>query len=620
MIVSPPIITTQPQAQTLLEGSTATLSVQAIGDSPLTYQWRRDGANLADGGNLSGSATANLTLTNLAPADGGLYSVVVSNDLGAVPSANAQITVIPILAAGSALDTLYEFSTNYGFNPSGGLLQANDGWLYGTTQDGGPSGDGAIFRLPTNGAVSFLAALADTNGYWPFGELVPGRDGGFYGTGLRGGVFGYGTVFKLATNGAIETPLSFDQTNGSYPYTGLAQGMDGSFYGVCSEGGSYGYGTIFRMTPAGQVTTLVAFDSNNGAYPYARLLTNGDGSFYGAVSEGGAYGYGAIFRVTTNGGFSTLYSFTGSADGREPWGGLIQGKDGALYGTTVYGGSGGRGTVFRLAATGALTTLAYFNTTNGAYPEAGLVQGTDGYLYGTTAYAGWGGQGTVFRLSTNGSLTTLVWFTGANGANPVSPLIQASDGSFYGTALCGGNDFTGSAFTGDGTVFRLTVPTFIRDPILKSPAMVGYAYNGTVAGDAVSPPQDPLLFSKVSGPAWLQIGSAGALGGTPAAGDLGTNSFAVAFQDANGLSGSATLLIPVLSPPAFHNVTRTGAGITLSWDTWPGLRYQPQYRTNLVDGGWLNLGDAFTATNASATLIDPVPADPQRFYRILLTP
>jgi len=84
----PPSIVTQPTNRTAVNGSTATLTVSAESIQQLRYQWRRDGASLI------GKTNETLTLTGVNTNDAGYYSVVVSNDFGAVTSSNAWLTVI----------------------------------------------------------------------------------------------------------------------------------------------------------------------------------------------------------------------------------------------------------------------------------------------------------------------------------------------------------------------------------------------------------------------------------------------------------------------------------------------------------------------------------------------
>jgi hypothetical protein len=78
-----------------------------------------------------------------------------------------------------------------------------------------------------------------------------------------------------------------------------------------------------------------------------------------------------------------------------------------------------------------------------------------------------------------------------------------------------------------------------------------------------------------------------------------------------------------VSAPAFQGVTLAANSITLNWTGLPGLAYQVQYTTNLAGNVWNNIGSAVTATNATPTtltLSDVNPTNPQRFYRIVLSP
>jgi sugar lactone lactonase YvrE len=85
---SPPAITTQPANKTVTVGKTATFSVKATGTAPLSYQWRKNGAN------ITGATSASYTTPPTTAADNGsLFSVVVSNSAGSVTSNNAMLTV-----------------------------------------------------------------------------------------------------------------------------------------------------------------------------------------------------------------------------------------------------------------------------------------------------------------------------------------------------------------------------------------------------------------------------------------------------------------------------------------------------------------------------------------------
>jgi gamma-glutamyltranspeptidase len=89
-----PAIVTQPASRTNMAGTTATFSVTAIGPGTLTYHWRKNGTNLADGGNIFGATTSQLSLNAVSSADAGTYSVTVSNSTGGVTSLGAALAVV----------------------------------------------------------------------------------------------------------------------------------------------------------------------------------------------------------------------------------------------------------------------------------------------------------------------------------------------------------------------------------------------------------------------------------------------------------------------------------------------------------------------------------------------
>src|SRR5438105_2546171 len=129
---------------------------------------------------------------------------------------------------------------------------------------------------------------------------------------------------------------------------------------------------------------------------------------------------------------TTLSSFNG-ASGVNPYGGLLADTNGNLFGTLYGGGANGVGTVFEIVKTGTgyastHTTLVSFNGTGGANPYGSLIADANGDLFGTTIYGGANGDGTVFEIVKTGTgyastPTTLVSFTGADGALPHTSLI-----------------------------------------------------------------------------------------------------------------------------------------------------------------------------------------------------
>ena len=370
-----------------------------------------------------------------------------------------------IVASAQTFTTLHSFDGTDGSQSQGGLVQALNGLLYGTAPFGGAAGDGTIFNITLDGTLRTVDSFNGTDGTSPWNALVQGTDGNFYGTTSNGGANGFGTVFKI-NQGTVTTLHSFTNHDGTTPQGGLVQGSDGNFYGTTLYG-AFGYGTVFKIAPSGTFTTLHKFSggAQDGGYLYPALIQATDGNFYGVTWGGGHYGGGTVFRITPAGTVTTLHDFcsvVSCPDGEKAVGGLVQGSDGNLYGTTARGGNNscneGCGTVFQIALSGTLTTLHLFNGGDGYSPFGSLVQGTDGILYGLTPFGGTNnscvdGCGTIFSITTSGTLTTLYNFCSqagcTDGATPVEVggLIQDTDGTFYGTTALGGNSNVGTVFS-----------------------------------------------------------------------------------------------------------------------------------------------------------------------------
>jgi len=330
--------------------------------------------------------------------------------------------------------------------------------------------------------LSVLANFDGTNGSEPtYMSLVQGRDGHLYGTTYFGGDRNAGVIFRITRTGLLTRLYSFCSEyacfDGENPNAGLTLGDDGNLYGTTTAAGD-AHGTVYRMTPQGELTDVYKFCSQGycpvGDDPSAPLILGSDRNFYGTTVYGGdinncfEMGCGTVFRMSPKGNRKTVHEFE-PGEGFAALGGVIEGIDGSLYGTTVGGGNtpcpdnGGCGTVFKISPSGDYATTYNFcaeeSCPDGANPMAGLLQTSDGTLYGTTEGGGLNyclhGCGTIFSITTDGTLATLHSFDGFDGELPMAPLIQASDGNFYSTTFAGGAFGSGSIFRfhpADGTV------------------------------------------------------------------------------------------------------------------------------------------------------------------------
>jgi uncharacterized repeat protein (TIGR03803 family) len=266
-------------------------------------------------------------------------------------------------AAALPLSTLHSFSNgNDGSVPSGLILSGNS--LYGSAAEGGSGGNGTVFKVNTDGSgfsllhnfticnTNSAGILTNYDGAYPSGSLVVSNST-LYGTTQAGGTSGNGTVFKLNINGTDFGNLysfSASTTNSSGSYTnsdGAGPGTlivsSNTLYGTASEGGSSGSGTVFKVNTDGSgFRTLYDFTSrvvyvddwsgntfytnSDGAWPTA-LVSSGD-TLYGSAAEGGSSGNGTVFKVNTDGTGFTVYPVDGG-------GRLI------LSGNTLYGTKSG---------------------------------------------------------------------------------------------------------------------------------------------------------------------------------------------------------------------------------------------------------------------------------------
>lgn len=212
-------------------------------------------------------------------------------------------------------------------------------------------------------------------------------------------------------------------------------------------------GVLPQSVPAkSSFRVLYRFNGPDGANPEAHLI-DVKGTLYGTTIYGGRYGYGTVFSLTLSGSQKVLYSFRGGTDGSAPVSSLLDVND-ELYGTTSMGGGSaclryGCGTVFSVSLTGFETVIHRFRGgSDGANPQAALID-VDGTLYGTTNGGGTSDDGTVYTIDTSGKERILYSFAGGDdAAHPVAPLVSAK-GVLYGTTVFGGA-------AGIGTVYRVS--------------------------------------------------------------------------------------------------------------------------------------------------------------------
>jgi uncharacterized repeat protein (TIGR03803 family) len=350
----------------------------------------------------------------------------------------------------------FTFKGTDGSAPTAALVQDALGNLYGTTSAGG-YGLGVVFRLDMARHETVLHAFKGPDGATPYGALVLDSAGIVYGTTSAGGDFGLGTVFRIDPQGVETVLYSFTGSpDGASPYAGLVMDNTGNLYGTTENGGAFGFGTIFKVDTGGIETVLHSFAGNptDGADPKARLMLDQNGNLYGTTFSGGSANSGTVFKIDTTGAETILYNFTGGSDGENPFGGVTIDANGLLYGTTQnstdstfkpYGCC--KGTVYVLNSTNQTTLYTFTGGSDGGGPSSDLVL-YNGMLYGTTLIGGPGQKGTVFSVNlATGAESVLHGFTGqGDGGTPVGGLLINPAGVLYGTAEGGGRFMKGTIY------------------------------------------------------------------------------------------------------------------------------------------------------------------------------
>ena len=189
---------------------------------------------------------------------------------------------------------------------------------------------------------------------------------------------------------------------------------DGALYGTTYLGGTNNFGSVYKITTNGNTyAELHAFASNpDGGSSYAGVIQGNDGALYGTTRSGGTNGTGTVYKLNPDGsGYKVIASFSGSGDAANPLGSLVESPGNVLYGASSVGGANGSGAVFSLNPDGSGRDILYSfrNVPDGALADGGLALGTfsggTGALYGTTVNGGPHALGTLYAILINPPLT-----------------------------------------------------------------------------------------------------------------------------------------------------------------------------------------------------------------------
>jgi uncharacterized repeat protein (TIGR03803 family) len=363
-------------------------------------------------------------------AAGDLYGTAAT---GGNDNVGIVFELSPHTGGGWAEQVLYSFSKTGGDgqNPSDGLIFDSAGNLYGKTTNGGTDNVGTVFELSppvppnTNWTKTILHSFSNNfvDGQNPRGTLIFDASGNLYGVAQAGGTNAVGVAYELSPAGGgvwNETLLyTFSTDSGWLPSSGMTFDASGNLYGVTLLGGTFGNGVVYELSPASggswTYTILHTFaNGTDGGEPLGGLVFDSAGNLYGVTAVGNPSDGGTVFELSpSSGGAWTetiIHNFDAkSTDGINPDCTLVLDSSGALYGTTLGGGTGSCtetqacGIVFQLRSLDGVwhdKILHDFNEdgTDGFFPTSGVILDSAGHLYGTTEYGGAAGGGTVFAI------------------------------------------------------------------------------------------------------------------------------------------------------------------------------------------------------------------------------
>ena len=291
--------------------------------------------------------------------DGNFYGTTTGGgNVNGVCNGTLGCGVIFKITPAGKFTLLHTFNGAYATSPEGGspggrLILANDGSFYGTTYSGGLvqnfANQGTIFKITPGGVFTTVYMFDNihgtTDGANPYAGLIQGKDGSFYGTTQFGGTSNAGTVFKFAGSKTTVLHSFVEQAgqifpDGAYPKAALTQASDGRLYGTTSSGGAlttyYQSGTLFRITPSGVFSKLWDFNATdpsvNGIAPWGGLIQASDGNLYGTTTAGGgAPNSGILYQLTLAGALSQVISFNAATTGALPEAVPLQAADGTLF-------------------------------------------------------------------------------------------------------------------------------------------------------------------------------------------------------------------------------------------------------------------------------------------------
>lgn len=248
------------------------------------------------------------------------------------------------------------------------------------------------------------------------------------------------------------------------------------------------------LVPAQTFTLVHVFNGADGAEPTGQLVQDTSGNLWGTTMFGGSNGLGTLYKIQTasKNKETVLHSFADSADGQNPNSGVVLGPNNDLYGTALGDFTNGFGSVFRLTPAGVFSVAYDFHGGSSAAQPGQLIAESHA-LYGLASSGGAPfNNGMVFRLNSSAETDIYKFVGGADGSQSTS-FVNDSSGNLYGAA--GGGDINCTTYGACGILYKIDVSgaysvihVFVgldgNAPALHAIDPAGNLYGTTVSGGA----------------------------------------------------------------------------------------------------------------------------------------
>jgi uncharacterized repeat protein (TIGR03803 family) len=390
---------------------------------------------------------------NMIVASNGLmYGLTINGGL------NNQGTIFEYDYVNNLRIPLFNFNSTAGVNPQGALLEASNGYLYGTTYEGGANNSGTLFKfeLATSNYTN-LFDFGDDSGLNSYSHLTE-VNGKIYGATINtrdeSSLQSGGRMFEHDLNTGVTTffhhfdPMS--SPTGLGLLASITKTLDGRYFGMTTTGSTP---SIFEFTPgANTITKRAEIDYAFGYANFGRMVTAPNGKMYFLITFGGTSSAGSILQFDPNTyALTSVHSFSHADGGSAPWGSLTLAPNGKLYGFTSKGGLNSGGVIFEFdPSTLTYATKVNLGGSNGSAPTGQMVLNYDGKLYGIAPGGGDQNAGVLFAFDPNsGTFEKRLNGKGSpmgNGTQGTLAKEQAS-GKVYSSAMGG--------FAGKGLLYSL---------------------------------------------------------------------------------------------------------------------------------------------------------------------